>query len=59
MGLKLNSLKVKTIIEWLRSINVIEIRNFMGSAGYYQRFLKQFFKDNIFSDQFVEKSYSA
>ena len=34
--------KVEVIIEWKPLINVIEVRRFLGLAGYYRRFVKGF-----------------
>jgi hypothetical protein len=36
--------KVEAIMEWLAPTNVIEVRSFMGLAGYYQRFVEGFLK---------------
>jgi len=35
---------VKAITKWSRPANVTEIRSFLGLAGYYQRFVKEFLK---------------
>ena len=34
--------KVKTVAEWPRPTNMIEIRSFLGLASYYRRFTEGF-----------------
>jgi hypothetical protein len=36
--------KIKAIRGWIKPINVIEARSFMGLSSYYQRFIKGFSK---------------
>ena len=36
--------KVKAVISWERSKSVFEIRIFLGFAGYYKRFIEDFFR---------------
>ena len=32
--------KVEAVMNWERSKSVFEIRNFLGFAGYYRKFIK-------------------
>jgi len=42
--IKVDPQMVKAITEWSRLTNITEIRSFLGLAGYYQRFVKDFSK---------------
>ncbi|XP_015947209.1 uncharacterized protein LOC107472171 [Arachis duranensis] len=41
-GIAVDPSKVEAVMEWGRPTSVTEIRNFLGLAGYYRRFIKGF-----------------
>jgi hypothetical protein len=43
-GIVVDPTKVKAIMEWPVSMNVMEVRSFMGLAGYYRQFVEGFSK---------------
>ena len=41
-GIQVDPKKIKVIIEWKPPRNVMEVRSFLGLAGYYRRLVKGF-----------------
>ena len=41
-GVSVDPDKVEAVMSWERPKSVFEIRNFLGLAGYYKRFIKDF-----------------
>ena len=43
-GILVDSQKIETVVNCLRPANVAEVRSFLGLAGYYRRFVRDFSK---------------
>ena len=43
-GVAVDPAKIEAVIEWPQPKNITDIRSFLGLAGYYRRFIKNFSK---------------
>jgi len=41
-GISVDPAKVAMAVDWFRPTNITEVRSFLGMAGYYRRFVKDF-----------------
>ena len=41
-GIRVDPAKIEAIVSWKLPRNVIKVRSFLGLAGYYRRFIKEF-----------------
>ena len=42
-GIRVDHANIEAVVSWKPSRNVTEVRIFLGLAGYYRRFVKEFF----------------
>ncbi|KAK8919358.1 hypothetical protein KSP39_PZI021140 [Platanthera zijinensis] len=55
-GLAVDPAKIESIISWLQPTSVTEVRSFLGLAGYYRRFVKDFSKISLPLTQLTRKN---
>ena len=41
-GIRVDPIKIETVVNWKLPRNVTKVRSFLGPAGYYRRFVKGF-----------------
>ena len=54
-GISVDPEKIEAIMNWPTPRNVIDVRSFMGLAGYYRRFIEGLFKVAHFITSFQKK----
>jgi hypothetical protein len=55
-GISVDPSKVKDVLNWMPSTNASEIHSFLGLAGYYRRFIKDFPKISKPMTRLLEKN---
>jgi hypothetical protein len=55
-GISVDPSTVKDVLSWKTPQNVLDIRSFLGLAGYYRRFIERFSKISKPMTELLEKS---
>ncbi|GKB90808.1 putative reverse transcriptase domain-containing protein [Tanacetum coccineum] len=58
-GIHVDPTKIESIKDWASPKTPTEIRQFLGLAGYYRRFIKRIFEDRQVNDQAYSESLGA
>ena len=56
-GISVDPTKVAAAVDWPRPTNINEVRSFLGMAGYYRRFVKDFSKIALPLTQLLQKDH--
>ncbi|GMH06275.1 hypothetical protein Nepgr_008115 [Nepenthes gracilis] len=54
-GISVDPMKVEAVVKWNRPTSVTEVRSFLGLAGYYRRFVENFFQIALPLTQLTKK----
>ena len=54
-GISVDPSKIEAVVNWPRPVNVSEVRSFLGVAGYYRKFVKDFSRIAIPLTQLTKK----
>ena len=58
-GIQVDPQKIEAVSEWPRPTTMIEIRSFLGLAGYYRKFVKDFTRIAVPMTRLTQKNASC
>ena len=58
-GIQVDPQKIEAVSEWPRLTTMIEIRSFLGLAGYYRRFVQDFSRIAVPMTRLTQKNASC